>query len=142
MTCFLPFSSVAQKISLESKVLGYCEFVYFYVAQLQQLRNNEGAAKAYLNRSAMMSTAFFISEEVDGTVSGEKIKASRTLGLNKKQDFDKQPESVVPEVAKCDKEAIGIATHVRSTGKRLWGKSFDELQAEMFSKSRGYLGVN
>jgi hypothetical protein len=124
------------------KTLGYCDFMYMYMAQLQQLKNNEGAAKAYLNRAAMMSVAFFITEEANGLVSGEKIKAARTPALVKKKSIDNNPDLIMREVKTCDLEGINLATQVRHSGKKLWGKSFDELQIDIFSKSRANLGIN
>jgi hypothetical protein len=136
------FSTPSNQLKDESRLLGYCEFVYMYAAQYLQMQNNEGAAKAYLNRSSMMTIAFFISEEDNGVISSAKIKASREPTLIKKKGFDKKPETIFPEVGFCDREAIAVATRIRNSGKKLWGKSFDELKSEMFAKSRENLGIN
>ena len=136
------FSTPSNQLNDESRMLGYCEFVYMYAAQYLQIQDNEGAAKAYLNRSSMMTVAFFITSEDNGVISGEKIKALREPLVIKKKGFDKKPESIFPEIAFCDREAMPVVTRIRNSGKKLWGKSFDELKSEMFSKSRENLGIN
>jgi hypothetical protein len=141
---FSAFSTSAlSEITLTSagKTLGYCDFMYMYMAQLQQLKNNEGAAKAYLNRSAMMSVAFFMTEETNGSVSGEKIKAARTPALIKKNSIDNNPELIIKEIKTCDAEGIKLVTEVRGGNKKLWGKTFDQLHDDLFRKNMDALGL-
>lgn len=121
--------------------LGYCDFMYMYMAQLQQLNNNEGATKAYLSRSAMMSVAFFMTEEVDGKISGEKITISKAPALARKTAIDKNPDLITADIKKCDTEGIRLAKQIRSSGKMLWGNSFDQLHSKLFEKNMINLGL-
>ncbi|MHB8949839.1 MAG: hypothetical protein ACYC4S_12345 [Rhodoferax sp.] len=131
----------AQPISAESKFLAQCEFSYFYVGQLMQLRNNEGGAKALLRRSSMMTTANFILNEEKGVVAGWKIREFTLLRDPLKLGFDAGIRDPLAVVADCDRNATPIAIRIRDAGKTLWGKDFDELQLQFFEKSRKSLGL-
>lgn len=131
----------AQSISAESKLLAQCEFTYFYVGQLMQLRNNEGGAKALIRRSAMVTTANFMLNEQNGTIAAWKIREFTLLRDPLKRDFDAGARDPMTVAADCDKNATPIAIRIRNSDKMLWGKSFDELQLELFNKSRASLGL-
>lgn len=133
--------AAAQSISGESRLLSQCEFSYFYVGQLMQLRNNEGAAKALIRRSAMMTTANFMLNEVNGVIAGWKIRDFTLLRDPLKRDFDGGARDPIAFAADCDRKATPIAIRIRDSGKMLWGKSFDELQLGLFDKSRASLGL-
>jgi hypothetical protein len=138
---FASISNLVVALPSESKKLGYCEFVYFYGAQLVQIDNNEGAAKNFLRRSAMMSVANFMLIEENGVINGAKIKEYRGEALMRKSDFDKNRNLVFKEISKCDIDFVPLALKIRSQNKILWSKSFDELQLEFFNKSMENLGI-
>jgi hypothetical protein len=106
-----------------------------------QIDNNEGAAKNFLRRSAMMSVANFMLIEENGVINGAKIKEYRGEALMRKSDFDKNRNLVFKEISKCDIDFVPLALKIRSQNKILWSKSFDELQLEFFNKSMENLGI-
>lgn len=138
---FFTSTAQAQSISGESKLLSQCEFSYFYAGQLMQLRNNEGAAKALVRRSAMMTTANFMLNEENGVIASWKIRDFTLLREPLKRDFDGGTRDSIAFTADCDRNATPIAIRIRNSGKMLWGKSFDDLQLELFNKSRATLGL-
>ena len=131
----------AVEVSTQSKLLGYCEFVYFYNAQYLQMVNNEGAAKNLLRRSSIMTTANFITSNENGVISGEKIKIIREEGLKQKKRFDVDKPFALQEASRCDRDANPIAINIRNSDQKLWGKTFDELQSAFFEESMKNLGM-
>lgn len=141
VSALLASLAAAQSISGESRLLSQCEFSYSYGGQLMQLQNNEGAAKALIRRSAMMTTANFMLNAEDGVIAGWKIRDFTLLRDPLKRDFDAGARDPLAFAADCDKKATPIAIRIRDSGKTLWGKSFDELQLEFFNKLRTTLGL-
>ena len=131
----------AQSLSAESSLLSQCEFAYSYAGQLMQLRNNEGATKALIRRSAMMTTTNFLLNEEKGVIASWKIRDFTLLRYPLKRDFDAGARDPIAFAADCDRKATPIAIRVRNSGKTLWGKSFDEVQLELFNKYRANLGL-
>ena len=144
VVCFLSLLSgtaAAQPLSASSRLLSECEFTYFYLAQLMQLRNNEGAAKAMIRRSAMMTIANFIQNEENGVIAGWKIREYTLLRAPLKREFDSGRRDHVSAAGECDGAAIQLANQIRDTGKTLWNKTFDELQLDLFNQSRKAMGL-
>ena len=141
--CLSLFGSVAaaQSLSASSKLLSECEFTYFYLGQLMQLRNNEGAARAMIRRSAMLTTANFIQNEENGIIAGWKIREFTLLRDPLKREFDSGRRDPTNAAGVCDRDAIKLANRIRDTGKTLWNKTFDELQLDFFNQSRKALGL-
>ena len=133
--------TTAQSLSASSKLLSECEFTYFYLGQLMQLRNNEGAAKAVIRRSAMMTTANFIQNEESGLIAGWKIREFTLLRDPLKKEFDSGRRDPTNAAGVCDGAATQLAIQIRNSGKMLWGKTFDELQLDFFNQSRKALGL-
>lgn len=133
--------SAAQPISPASKLLSQCEFTYLYAGQLLQLRNNEGAAKAMVSRSTMLTVANFIHSEENGVIAKWKIREFTLLRDPLKQDFDSGKRDALSAAGVCDREAMPIAIQIRDTGETLWGKTFDELQIEFFDRTRKLIGL-
>ena len=134
-------AAAAQFLSASSKLLSECEFTYFYLAQLMQLRNNEGAAKAMIRRSAMMTTANFIQIEENGVIAKWKIREFTLLRDPLKREFDSGRRDPTNAAGVCDRDAVKLANQIRDTGKTLWNKTFDELQLDLFTQSRKSLGM-
>ena len=134
-------SVYAIEVSTQSKLLGYCEFVYFYNAQYLQMMNNEGAAKNMLRRSSIMTTANFIFSNENGVISGEKIKIIKEEGLKQKKLFDVDKLFALQEASRCDRDANPIAISIRNSEQKLWGKTFDELQSALFEESMKNMGI-
>ena len=133
--------AAAQSLSASSKLLSECEFTYFYLGQLMQLRNNEGAAKAMIRRSAMLTTANFIQNEENGVIAGWKIREFTLLRGPLKREFDSGRRDPTGAAGVCDRDALKLANQIRDTGKTLWNKTFDELQLDLFNQSRKVLGL-
>ena len=134
-------AATAQSLSASSKLLSECEFTYFYLGQLMQLRNNEGAARAMIRRSAMLTTANFIQNEENGVIAGWKIREFTLLREPLKREFDSGWRDLTSAAGLCDRDAIKLANQIRDTGKTLWNKTFDELQLDLFNQSRKALGL-
>ena len=130
-----------QSIDSQSKRLAECEFTYTYTAHVMQLRNNEGAARNLLNRAAIITTANFMNNEVNGIIAGWKIKEFTLLRDPLKRKFDTGAIDPVAASGSCDLDALPVAVKVRSNEKMLWGQSFDELKQGFFEKLRASLGV-
>ena len=142
--CFLSLLSGtagAQSLSASSKLLSECEFTYFYLGQLMQLRNNEGAAKAMIRRSALVTTANFIQNEENGVVAKWKIREFTLLRAPLKREFDSGRRDPVNAAGVCDGAAIQLANQIRNSGKTLWNMTFDELQLDFFNQSRKTMGL-
>lgn len=139
--CFITQADCAVSIPQESKKLGYCEFVFFYAAQMAQMQNNEGLAKNYARRASFFTVANFLLIEENGNISAEKIKQFRAESILKKSEFDANQKLVAGEISKCDKDVTSIALTIRNKNKTMWGKNFDELQQEMFIQNLSTLGV-
>lgn len=131
----------AQSISAESKLLAQCENAYLYAAQLLQIQNNEGAARALVRRSSMMTVANFMMNEDKGVIAAWKIQEFRLLGASLNRDFHAGTKNFMTVVDYCDHQGMPIAAKIRSSEKVLWGKSFDELQLGFFEKTRKTLGI-
>jgi len=131
----------AIEVSTQTKLLGYCEFVYFYNAQYLQMMNNEGAAKNMIRRSSIMTTANFIFSNENGVISGEKIKITREEGLKQKKRFDVDKLFALQEASRCDRDANPIAISIRNSEQKLWGKTFDELQSALYEESMKNMGL-
>ena len=131
----------AQSLNASSRLLSECEITYFYLGQLMQLRNNEGAAKAMIRRSAMLTTANFMQNEENGVIAGWKIREFTLFREPLKKEFDSGRRDPVSAAGVCDRDAIKLAIQIRDSGKTLWNKTFDELQLDLFNQSRKALGL-
>lgn len=131
----------SQTLSSESKILARCEFIYSYVSQLMQIKNNAGAAVNILRRSSMMSAANMISNATDGNIPGWKIKIWTELRPALKDSLDSKKLDPVAETARCDQEAMPIALKVRDQNLQLWGYDFDGLQQQFLAKMRVSTGI-
>jgi hypothetical protein len=131
----------ASSISNDSRLLAQCEFIYAYYGQLVQIQNNEGAAKAAVRRSTMMTTANLILNAENGIVASWKIREFTLLRDPIKRGFDSGTKDPLAATSDCDRNAIPIANRIRNSSQTLWGKSFDGLQLDLFEKSRKSLGL-
>lgn len=129
------------EISSDSKVLSWCEGVYIYYAHVNQIRNNEGAAKNLLFRASRVVTANMFMNLDGQTVSGDKLAQFKAVRRGMKERFDKDPNFYSGEVDSCDKKVAPIISNIQGDKKRWRGVSFLEFQQKMLESYLRSFGI-
>jgi hypothetical protein len=139
VTNFITTSAFSQ--SNNSKTLAECELVYSYAAQIFQMQNNSGAAVNLIKRSSIMTAANMMANSESDVIRSTILKKWSYYRDAIKSKIQADSNLLADEVSKCDKFVIPIALKVRESANKIWGKTFDELQHEIFIQHRSSLGL-
>lgn len=134
-------SQAENNISNDSVLLAKCESIYMYTAQLLQMQDNIGGAINTLRRASVVTVANFMLNAEGGKIAGWKIAEfvrTRQAIIKRLRSGDADP---FIEGARCDKEAIPLALRFSRSDTTLWGKTYNELQMDIFRELRDLLGL-
>ena len=136
-----PTHAWGKGLSEAEKILANCESVYTYGAHVAQMQNNNGLAVNLLFRTARTTTSLFMISEVNGKVSGKKIKQFKQIHAKIKSKLDNQRTTILQEISACDINALPITNQVENKQKILWGRSFQEIQEQFLGKLKLTIGL-
>ena len=125
----------------DQNLLAKCQAVYAYAAHLAQIQNNTGLATNLLLRSSRSTTALLMISERDGKVKGSEVDKFKRIQAASKRSLDANQSNINNEILSCDQNALPITNAVESRRKKLWGKSFQQLQREFLVNGKQTLGL-
>ena len=137
----LASTAIAQSLDAQARRFAECEFIYAYTAQIFQLRNNNGAAVATARRSSIVTTANMMLSVEGDSVPAWKVKAFTEMRPAIKRQLDSGKVDAIVAAGQCDIDALSAAARIRLQNQKLWGKTFDELQQNLFEHLRLSLGL-
>lgn len=134
-------SGGANALSVDSRMLAECEFVYLYSSQLLQLGNNSGGSINFARRSSMMSAANIMLSAKNDVISKDIVKSWYDLRVPLKIKIEKSQNVLDAYIKNCENKAMPLALRIRDERKMVFGMDFDSLQMKFFQDHRKNLGL-